>query len=314
MHIVFLDRASLPVTLRSPALPHQWRDYPATSPAQLGVHARDAEVLISNKVVLDAATIAALPRLKLIAVAATGVNHIDLLAARQHGVAVCNIRGYADHSVPEHALMLMLALMRQLAAYRQQLAAGAWQQSPHFCLFGPAIRDLHGRTLAIVGNGALGQGTARLAQAFGMKIVQLERKQATICRPGYTPFVEGLAQADIISLHCPLDASSRHLIGAAELALLRRDAILINTARGGLVDEAALLDALHAGRLGGAGIDVLHEEPPRQGNALLDAKLPNLIVTPHIAWASHEAMSALGEQLIGNIEAWAGGQPRNLVC
>jgi glycerate dehydrogenase len=313
LNIVFLDRASLPVPVPRPAIAHRWREYDMTAPDDVLSRCRDADVVISNKVRLDAGTLATLPRLKLIAVAATGVNNVDVAAARQHGIAVCNIRGYANATVPEHALMLMLALMRNLPAYQAELAAGAWQRSPYFCHFGAPIRDLHGRTLAIIGNGALGQGTAALARAFGMVVIPVEHKGATTIRPGYTAFDVALAKADIVSLHCPLTDATRLLIGAAELALMRPDAVLINTARGGLVDEAALLAALQQQRLGGAGFDVLHEEPPRQGNPLLDAGLPNLIVTPHVGWASFEAMSALAAQLIRNIDAWAAGTPRNLV-
>ncbi|WP_269533498.1 D-2-hydroxyacid dehydrogenase [Chitinimonas sp. BJYL2] len=313
LRIVFLDRDSLPVPLRQPDLPHQWVNYSATTPAQLLDHCRGADVVVSNKVVLNADTLAALPDLKLIAVAATGVNNVDLAAAKAHGIAVCNIRGYAETTVPEHALMLMLALMRNLPAYQHDLAAGAWQQSPHFCHFGAPIRDLRGRTLLIVGAGSLGRGTARLAEAFGMQVLFAEHKGATSVRPGYVDFGAGLAAADIVSIHCPLNDRTRGLIGAAELAHMRQGTVLINTARGGIVDEAALLAALRSGHLGGAGFDVLLEEPPRQGNALLDVQLPNLIMTPHVGWASYEAMSALAEQLVGNIEAWAHGTPRHLV-
>lgn len=312
--IVFLDRDSLPVPLRTPALDHRWTNHAATAPAKVIARCREADVVVSNKVVLDAAALDALPRLKLIAVAATGTNNVDLAAARARGIAVCNIRGYADATVPEHALMLMLALMRSLPAYRSDLEDGAWQRSPYFCHFGAPIRDLAGRTLAIVGHGSLGRRTAALGQAFGIHVLLAEHKDATDVRPAYTAFASALAEADIVSLHCPLTEATRGLIGAAELAAMKPDAVLINTARGGLVDEDALLDALKTGRLGGAGVDVLREEPPRQGNALLDARLPNLIVTPHIGWASFEAMSRLAEQLVGNIEAWAAGAPRNLVA
>lgn len=313
LNIVFLDRASLPVAVRAPDLPHHWQAFEATVPEQLLNRAQDADVLISNKVVLDAASIAALPRLKHIAVAATGVNNIDLAAAQARGITVSHIRGYANSTVPEHALMLMLALMRNLPAYQRDLAQGLWQQSPYFCHFGAPVRDLHGRLLLIIGAGSLGQGTAKLARAFGMQVRFAARKGAQPQGEDYLVFEAGLRAADIVSLHCPLNADTRGLIGAAELALMKPDAVLINTARGGLVDELALLNALRAGRLAGAGFDVLHEEPPRQGNPLLDAGLANLIVTPHIGWASFEAMSGLAEQLIGNIEAWAQGQPRNLV-
>lgn len=313
MNIVFLDRASLPAPLRTPRLPHHWQAFDATATTEIIARCQDADVVISNKVVLDATTLAALPRLKLIAVAATGVNNVDLAVARQRGIAVSNIRGYADATVPEHALMLMLALMRNLPAYQQDLAKGAWAQSPYFCHFGATVRDLNGRTLLVVGSGSLGQGTAKLARAFGMNVVFAERKGAGEIRPGHIDFEQGLRMADIISLHCPLNDSTRGLIDAAALAAMKPGAVLINTARGGIVDETALLEALHSGHLGGAGVDVLHEEPPRRGNPLLDAGLPNLIVTPHIGWASFEAMSRLAEQLIENIELWAAGTPRNLV-
>lgn len=313
LNIVFLDRASLPVTVRRPELPHAWYEYDATSPQEVVARCLEADVVISNKVVLNAATLAALPRLQLIAVAATGVNNVDLTAARARRLPVCNIRGYAEHAVPEHAMMLMLALMRSLPAYRRELGEGAWQQSPHFCLFGAPIRDLNGRTLLIIGGGILGQRTATLAQAFGMQVLFAERRSASTARPGYVSFEEGLRKADVISLHCPLNDETRGLIGAKELAAMKPGAVLVNTARGGIVDEDALLAALQAGCLGGAGMDVLREEPPRDNSPLLAARLDNLIVTPHVGWASHEAMSRLGEQLVGNIEAWAQGEPRHLV-
>jgi glycerate dehydrogenase len=313
LNIVFLDRASLPVNVRAPNLAHQWTAFDATSKDEVVARLADADVAISNKVRLDAETIAALPRLKLIAVAATGTNNVDIEAARARNIPVCNIRGYADNTVPEHALMLMLALTRSLPAYQADLADGAWQRSPYFCHFGAPIRDLNGRTLAIVGNGSLGRRTAALASAFGMQVIYADHKHTTSPRTGYTAFAEALQQADVASLHCPLTPETRGLIGRDELGMMKRDAILINTARGGLIDEAALLEVLRENRLGGAGLDVVQEEPPVNGNALLGARLPNLIVTPHVGWASREAMERLAEQLIGNIEAWAKGQPRNLV-
>ncbi|PHV12065.1 D-2-hydroxyacid dehydrogenase [Chitinimonas sp. BJB300] len=313
LNIVFVDRASLPVAVPPLPLPHHWAEFDTTSPAEITARCIDADVIVSNKVMLDANTIAALPRLKLIAVAATGINHIDLAAAKARGIAVCNIRGYADATVPEHALMLMLALLRNLPAYKRDMVDGKWQQSPNFCHFGAPVRDLNGRTLLIVGAGSLGQGTAKLARAFGMQVLFAEHKGASAVRTGYVDFQAGLAQADVISLHCPLTTTTRNLLSTTEFGWMKRDAVLINTARGGIVDEVALLAALRAGTLGGAGIDVLHEEPPRQGNPLLEAGLANLIVTPHVGWASFEAMSQLATQLIGNIEAWAAGAPRNLL-
>jgi glycerate dehydrogenase len=185
-----------------------------------------------------------------------------------------------------------------------------------FCFFDNPIGDLHGGVMAIVGRGSLGQGVARLAEAFGMHVLWAERKQAISVRPGYTPFSEALARADVLSLHCPLDAHTRDLIGEAELRAMKANAVLINTARGGLVNEHALVRALREGWIAGAGFDVLTREPPRDGNPLLAPDLldlPNFILTPHVAWASAAAMQTLADQLIDNIEAFARGQPRNRV-
>ncbi|MBV1775775.1 D-2-hydroxyacid dehydrogenase [Burkholderiaceae bacterium DAT-1] len=310
--IVFLDRASLPVDLRSPSFPHAWQAIATTSPEQILAHAHGAQVLISNKVPLRADVIRQLPDLKLIAVAATGVNQIDVAAANAAGIQVCNIRGYARTTVPEHALMLMLALSRRLPAYQHDVAAGRWQRSPNFCLFGDDIRDLAGQTVAIIGHGDLGQATAHLCRAFGMRVLLAEHRGASVVRDGYTTFESCVAEADIISLHCPLTEATRNLFDASTLAAMKPGAILINTARGGLVDENALLTAVLSGHLGGAGVDVLAQEPPPAHTPLLSVQHPNLIVTPHIGWASLQAMQALGEQLIGNIECWAAGTPRNL--
>lgn len=310
--VVFLDRASLPVPLRPLGFPHIWQEYDATTPEQILVRAADAQIILTNKISLDAATLAALPHLRLIAVAATGVNIIDLAAAKSHGIAVCNIRGYAIHAVPEHAVMLLLALARNLPAYQSDVAQGAWHTSPHFCHFGAPIRDLHGRMLTLIGRGSLGRRTAALAEAFGMRTQFAEHKNAATIRAGYVPFRDALASADAISLHCPLTPATRGLIGAEELAWLKPDALLVNTARGGLVDEVALLQALQAGQLGGAALDVLEVEPPSRESSLLSAQLPNLIITPHVGWASHDAMTRLAEQLVANCEAFVAGTPQNL--
>jgi glycerate dehydrogenase len=312
-HIVFLDRSTLEADVRRPDFPHRWQEHAVTAPADIVGRLRDATIAITNKVPLRAETLAQLPKLKLIAAAATGVNHIDVEWCRAHGVAVANIRNYAVHAVPEHVFMMVLALRRNLLAYRADLRRGLWQQSEQFCLFTHPIRDIHGSTLGIIGRGALGEAVAQLARAFGMQALFAEHKDAAAIRPGYAPFEEVLRQSDVLTLHLPLTEATRNLIGAAEFALMKPSALLINAARGGIVDEAALLDALRRGRIAGAGTDVLTVEPPRQGNRLLDCDLPNLIVTPHVAWASREAMQILADQLIANIEAFAAGTPRNLV-
>lgn len=315
MHrIVFLERDSIRAEVRRPRFAHLWEEYPGTPPQQVFERLQHATIAITNKVKMTGELLDRLPNLQLIAGAATGTDNIDLAWCRAHGLAVSNIRGYAAHTVPEHVLMLMLALRRQLLAYRADLAAGKWQQADMFCFFDHPIRDLHGATLGLIGRGSLGEGVARLATAFGMRILWGERKGAAAVRDGYVRFESLLAQADVISLHCPLNDDTRGMIGAAELRAMRPDAILINTARGGLVDEAALAAALREGRLAGAGFDVLSQEPPRAGNPLLELDLPNFILMPHVAWASADAMQALADQLIDNIEAFARREARNRVA
>jgi glycerate dehydrogenase len=250
----------------------------------------------------------------MVAAAATGTDNIDLAYCREHGIVVSNIRGYAAHTVPEHVLMLALMLRRNVTAYRRDVALGRWQQANMFCFFDHEIRDLFGGAMGVVGRGSIGQGVARLALAFGMRVMFAEHKGAAVLRDGYTPFDQVLRESDVISLHCPLNDQTRGLIGETELAQMKRDAVLINTARGGLVVEQALARALREGRLGGAGFDVLSREPPREGNPLLDAQLlelPNFVLTPHVAWASARAMQTLADQLIGNIEAFVRGEPTN---
>jgi glycerate dehydrogenase len=311
--IVFLDRDALIANVRPPSIEHVWQEYAESAPDQVVERLRDATIAIVNKVSLREPELAELPQLKLIAVAATGVDIVDLESCRRRGIAVSNVRGYASHAVPEHALMLMLALSRNLINHRNDIEQGAWQQSKHFCLFNHSVRDLHGMTLGIVGYGRLGQAVEKLASAFGMKTLISERKRAKQVRTGRTSFDEIISRADIITLHCPLTDETRNLIGESELKSMRSDALLINTARGGLVDESALARALEDGLIGGAGFDVLSDEPPRDGNPLLDLRLPNFILTPHIAWASVEAMQALADQLIDNIDAFVRGEPANLV-
>ncbi len=311
--IVFLDRDSIQARIRAPAFEHAWQDHAATLPAQVVERLREASVAITNKVRLDAAALAHLPSLRLVAVCATGTDNVDLEYCRAHDIAVANIRNYAVHAVPEHVFMMILALRRNLIAYRADLRAGRWQHAEQFCLFTQPIHDLHGGTLGVVGFGALGQAVAKLAAAFGMRVLIAERKGAPTVRPGHTAFDTLLREADVVTLHAPLTPATRNLIGEAELRQMKRSALLINAGRGGLVDERALAQALQAGTIGGAGIDVLSSEPPRQGNPLLDLDLPNLIVTPHVAWASGEAMQIMADQLIDNIEAFVAGRRQNRV-
>ena len=315
--IVYLERDSVIAEVRRPAFAHEWTEYASTTPAQVIERLAGATIAIINKVPLPAAAVDALPDLKMVAVAATGTNIVDLDACRARGIVVSNIRGYAEHTVPEHVLALLLALSRNLVAWRETLQAGRWQQSDQFCLFDHPIRDLHGATLGLIGSGSLGNGVVRLAEAFGMRVLRAERKGAASVRPGYTAFADVLREADAISLHCPLTDDTRGLIGEAELRAMRRSALLINTARGGIVDEAALIQALKEGWIGGAGFDVITAEPPPAGHPMVAPELlalPNFLLTPHVAWASRPAMQTLADQLIDNIEAFVAGAPRNRVA
>jgi len=314
--IVYLEKESMIAEVRRPAFAHDWVEYPKTAAGEVLERLRGATIAIINKVPLSAAVIDALPDLKLIAIAATGANVVDIDACLRHGIVVCNIRGYAAHTVPEHVFSMLLALSRNLFAWRESVQAGRWQQSDQFCLFDHPIRDLHGATLGVVGAGSLGSGVVRLAEAFGMRVLRAEHKGATSVRSGYTAFADVLAQADAISLHCPLTEATRNLIGEAELRAMKRTALLINTARGGIVDEAALIRALHEGWIAGAGFDVLTAEPPPVEHPMVDPALlalPNFLLTPHVAWASRPAMQALADQLIDNLEAFVAGAPRNVV-
>jgi glycerate dehydrogenase len=312
--IVFLDADSIIADIRHPVFPHQWGEFAATPADQIVARLADATVAITNKVPLRRETLEQLPRLKMVAVAATGTDNVDIACCRERGIVVSNIRNYSVHTVPEHVFMLMLALRRNLLAFRADLRNGAWQRADQFCLFTHPVRDLHGSTLGLIGHGAIGQAVEQIALAFGMKVLIAEHKGAAAVRPGYTAFEAVLQESDVISLHLPLSEQTRHLIGTAEFARMKPHALLINTARGGLVDEAALLDALRSGRIAGAGFDVLGKEPPREGNPLLDLDLPNFILTPHIAWSGREAMQTLADQLIDNIEAFMRGEAQNRVA
>lgn len=316
MNIVFLDRSTLTgdIRLALDALPAaQYREYPTTSPQQVLVHAQDAEVLVTNKVKLSAAILQALPRLRLVAVAATGVDHIDLDAARSANIAVTHVRAYATHSVAEHVFGMLLALRRNLLRYQQATRSGAWSRADVFCLHTYPIDDLAGRTLGVIGGGALGRAVLRLGEAFGMRALLAERRGAATLRPGRVTFHDVLAQSDVISLHVPLTADTHYLIGPDEMARMPSHAVLVNTSRGGVVDETALLAALYSGRLGGACLDVLAQEPPPADHPLLCADLPNLIITPHVAWASRQAQQTLVDEVAQDIAAFLRGESRNRV-
>ena len=313
LHIVVLDRDTLVNRPFDFDFPHTLSSYGTTEAHETLERIRGADIVITNKVVISAQAFAENPQLKLVAVTATGVNNVDVEAAKQNGTAVCNIRAYGNESVAEHAFMMMITLMRNLPAYQRDVAAGLWENSPFFCHLGAPMRDLNGKTLAIFGRGNIGKTLATYAQAFKMNVVFAEHKNAQSVRDGYVSFDEAIRSADVVSLNCPLTPQTANMIGEAELQQMKPGAILINCGRGGLVDEAALVAALKYGQIGGAGFDVLTQEPPRDGNPLLKSRLPNLIVTPHIAWASQEAANRLFDILLDNINRFVAGNPQNLV-
>lgn len=287
--------------------------FPTTSDAQLGTRLANAEVAVINKVRLSAETLAAAPQLKLICLAATGFNNVDIEAARAQGIGVANIRDYCTAAVVQHVFALMLNLNQRLDGYRELLRAGGWRSSPQFTLLDYPFHELASRTLGIVGYGTLGRAVGEAARAFGMRVLVAARPGGGDERPGRVPLETLLAESDVVSLHCPLTPATERLIDAAALARMKRGALLINTARGAVVDETALAEALRAGSIGGAGIDVLSQEPPVDGNPLLAPDIPNLIVTPHIAWASIEARCRAVAEMAENIAAFRRGERRNRV-
>jgi len=289
-----------------------WDMRPATATDELGFALQEATIAVSNKVALDRRALRHAPRLKLVCVAATGTNNIDLGAAAAQGITVCNARGYATASVVEHVFMTILALSHRLHVHQQAIAQGGWQAADRFALLDYPFSELAGKTLGIVGYGELGRAVATAGGAFGLNIVIAQRPGGPP-QAGRCPFGELLERCDIISLHCPLTAATRNLIGANELERMRTGALLVNTARGGIVDEQALATALRNGQIAGAAVDVLTEEPPAHGNPLLTDDIPNLIVTPHIAWAGLQSRQHLINEIVANIQAFLAGVPRNVV-
>jgi glycerate dehydrogenase len=285
-----------------------------TTPEQLPARLAPAEILITNKIRVGAPEMDAAPGLRLVCLSATGVNNVDLGAARERGIGVCNITAYCTTSVVQHVYALILALTHHLAGYQRLLQQGAWRDSPQFCLLDFPIRALAGRKLGIVGYGELGGAVARAAPVFGLEVLISARPgSAPATGSGRLPFEEVLAEADILSLHCPLTDQTRGLIDTAALARMKPGALLINTARGALVDSAALADALREGRIAGAGIDVLPQEPPVDGDPLLDESIPNLIVTPHVAWAALESRQRAVDEIAANIRSFLEGGRRGRV-
>lgn len=314
MQIVFLDSDTIPELLAKPSWVSNWTNRPATEPdpEQVIEALSNAEICITNKVKLTAQILQKLPKLKFVCVAATGYDCVDLQACREHGVIVSNVPGYSRQSVAEGVIGFIFALRRALPYY-QSTARRAWSESPHFCVHGTPLLNVRGATLGIFGRGAIGNEVATLAQALGMNVLFGEHRHRHEIRPGYVRFETLLAQSDVITLHCPLTEATRGMIGHAEIARMKPGAMLINTARGPLINEQAVLDALESGHLGGAALDVLSVEPPVNEPALLELHHPNLIITPHITWANEDGVNRLIHGILANLEAYHHGQPINVV-
>ncbi|MFC1456566.1 D-2-hydroxyacid dehydrogenase [Microvirga arabica] len=315
--IVVLDRDTLPedITLRAFSFPHELVAFARTKPEEVAGRIRDADIVITNKVPVRREAIGDARNLRLVAIAATGTDVVDVAACAERRIGVTNIRNYAVNTVPEHTFALILALRRSLVAYHDSVRAGRWQASGQFCYFDYPIRDLASSTLGIIGDGVLGRAVADLGRSFSMKVLFSDYKGTAGMGPLYTPFEQVLRESDVITLHSPLMPSTRNMISTDEFAMMARRPLLINTARGGLVDEIALERALREGQVSGAGFDVVTAEPPPPDHPLMRLlDLPNFILTPHVAWASHEAVQGLADQLVDNIEAFERGQPTNMVA
>lgn len=321
MRVVFLDRDTIgpAVELNRPSFAHEWQAYPRTAPDDVAERLRTADIAITNKAPIGATVLDAAPNLKMIAVAATGYDCVDVAACRARGVVVANVRGYATTTVPEHVFALLLALRRSIIGYKQDTAQGAWGAAQQFCFFAHPIGDLRGAQLGIVGNGALGRAVAAIAQhGFGMQVAYLDHARVTDALRAadrFLPLEELLATSDCISLHCPLTSTTEGMFGIEQFRAMRRSAIFVNTARGALVQEAALVAAIEQGLIAGAGVDVLAKEPPPDDHPYMSLMArPNFLMTPHVAWASDSAMQTLWGQVIGNIENFRAGNPSNTVA
>lgn len=316
MHGVFLDLATVsngdldtgPLERVLPGLVmHQ-----LTAHEHVGARLAGAEIVLLNKCRVTREMMSANPQLRLLALTATGVDNVDVAAARELGVAVANLRDYCTPSVVQHVFAVLLSLTHRLGEYDAFARDGRWAASGRFSAFPFPIRELEGRTLGIVGFGALGRAVARVAEAFGMNVL-IASRPGEARAAGRVDLHDLLPRVDVLSLHCPLTPATRGLIGTRELTLMKPDAVIVNTARGALIDAAALAAALREGRIGGAGIDVLEQEPPVGGSPLLEPGIPNLIVTPHTAWAARESRQRCLDELAANVAAFLRGERRNRV-
>ncbi|GHA09396.1 lactate dehydrogenase [Arenicella chitinivorans] len=313
--VVYLDRESLParINIPKPSAPHAWHDFARTVADQIIAHCQNATVVVTNKVPIDATVLDACPSIGHIAVTATGYNIIDLDACAKHGVSVSNIPSYAATTVAEHVLACTLSLRRQIIQYRQRVIDGAWQQSDTFCVFDKPINMLAGATLGVIGFGEIGRATAQMAAAMGMNVEYTSRQNYDVDFAQHVTLNDLLQRSDVVSVHCALNDDTHNLLDAPELAQMPDHAILINTARGGIVNEAAAASAIKSATLGGLAFDVLVQEPPQHSPLLEIADRSNVIITPHIAWASDEAMQTLANIVSDNVDAYLRGSPQNLV-
>ncbi len=303
-HVVFLEKDSLGVPFPALSIPHEWSQFDYTMPEQVVPRLLNADIAVINKVKLLAEQLQQLPRLRLIVLCATGMDNVDQAYCKAHGIEVRNAVNYGPESVAEHVMACMLSLTRHLNDWQARVHDGSWSASRFFCLHTYPMRPLSAQTLAVIGSGAIGSATAGFAAAFGMKVLQTERPGVTTVRPGYVAFEQAMAQADVVTLHCPLNDTTRGLFNANTFAMMKKGAILINTARGALVNFPDLLAALESGQLGGAALDVLEVEPPPADHLMVRARHPRLLVTPHIAWATIEAQMSLVNIVKNNIETF----------
>ena len=313
---VFLDSASIkPEDLELSALANladRWQKFDYSSPIQTVERIKEAELVITNKVVLGRDQLCQAPNLKLICICATGTNNVDLIAARDLGITVCNVSGYASASVAQHTMALLLALATSLNRYTTAVQHGKWSKSRFFCMLDYPAFELPGKTFGVVGYGSLGRASANMAKALGMHVRIAQTPWSSNQSEDRTPWQEFLAECDVISIHCPLTPESKYLFKKETISRMKEGAILINTARGGIINENDLLEALVSGQLGGAALDVLEQEPPAADHPLISANLPNLLITPHSAWIAKECRQRLMNNLVNNIKAFLKGRPENV--
>jgi len=318
MRLVILDKASLDCGdldfSKLDALGLEFDVYDNTKPKQVIERIKDADIIVVNKIIIDSSILKQLNKLKLICVSATGTNNVDLSFAKEKDILVCNVTGYATSSVVQHVFMLITSLNIKLKSYQEKVENGDWSESDFFCLLDFPISDISQQTIGIIGYGELGQGVANVAKAFGMKVLICESLKSSLnSMKGRVSLNTLLRESDIVSLHCPLTPESENLISINEFKLMKKTSLLINTARGGIVDEGALLAALQNKQIAGAGIDVLENEPPEKTDKLLMSQLDNLVLTPHIAWASVASRQRLLDGVINNINDYLSGGAKNIV-